>query len=152
GYAAQYNYIAVPFTNGPEGTVHVAANGLIFTAGGSSSGAFVGDPGTTLTFRGDFAFAAQTPAAPDSSITADAVSFDNGGTMAIACPYTVRGSTYVAYGSVVRFTGPVDVAGSDLIGGPFAGALDFTAAWLEQPLTFRNVAFGGRLLSSADVH
>src|SRR5262249_48657002 len=91
--------------------------------------------------------------APNSSITADAVSFDNGGTMTIACPYVVHGSTYAAYGSVLRFTGPVDVAGSDLLGFVNAGAtFDFTAATLLTPLTFRNVVLGGSLLSSTALH
>jgi hypothetical protein len=146
--------VNMAFDNGPTGSVHLESGGLTL-AGGTSSGAFVGDPGTDIDFAGGFTFAAQTPAAPNSSITADNVSADNGNTLAIACPYVVHGSTSISYGSVFRFTGPVDVAGSDWLNfANFGGTTDFTAATLLSPLTFRNVVGGQQttVLSNADVH
>ncbi|MBX7106841.1 MAG: hypothetical protein K1X57_22385, partial [Gemmataceae bacterium] len=62
-----------------------------------------------------------------------------------------------AYGSVVRFTGPVDVAGSDLINFyNLGGTVDFRDATLVSPLTFRDVVGGNgpntAIFSHADIH
>ncbi len=158
GSPAQYNYISVPFNNGSTGIVQLEANSIYFYGGGSSSGAWVADPGTVLDFGSQFSFAAATPATPNSSITAGAgaeVAFDGAGAVTIACPYVVPGSTEISYGSVVQFTGPVDVAGSDLLFFVnVGGTADFTSATLLSPLTFREVVGGQNtmLLSNADIH
>ena len=69
GFSSQNNIVGVPFTNSATGIVNVEANGLTFTGGGTSSGEFLGDAGTTLSFESNFTFAPQSAAAPTSRST-----------------------------------------------------------------------------------
>ncbi len=79
-----------------DGLIHVQTGKLTCYYGGSSSGAFLGDPGTTLEFRGGHAFLA------DSSVVGDSVRFPHGGHTVYGTYNVTTSTTCDAY--VVNFT------------------------------------------------
>ena len=95
----------VPFDQSSTGSVSVLAGSLSFLGGGTSSGSFTGDAGTTLSFSG------QT-FTPTSSIAGDTVSFSGGDT--IAGSYSAQTATVInyGYGEPEEFIGTVTSVGS----------------------------------------
>lgn len=132
--------ISAAFTNAAGAEVRVLAGGLNLY-GGSSAGAVVGENGTLVRFLGGpFTFTA------GSSLDADWLRID-GGVIDFHGLARVR-RLIEMYTGQLTFRGPTDVAGIDLYVAP--GTLDFTAATLLRPLSFRDFHFD-RFISDADV-
>jgi hypothetical protein len=119
--------IAVPTTN--FGTMAVADNGnLIVTLAGTSTGSFVGDPGSSLRFdtSGD------AVVGPSSSITGDYVDFGPG-SLTIDCNYDARSiTTFLGGTTFTFFNGTVTSLGNSI--DDRFGTADFTH--VANPSTF----------------